>query len=186
MGIYSIIDNRADNSLFIVSTDFKKHIDIQNHNYNKVELCCSKVGLNELYTSYKIINKWMGRVYIFKIHGTINHPYSKDISVSLKYKGKLGNTTPVFVSRENSALLESLNNDQELINICKDIDFEKLDITYDSSSEKWNIEIWPNFGDFIWMLIPPLRYMRRPKAIEIDNTYKVIERFSLMISNLKN
>jgi len=184
MGLYSIVDSRADNSLFLVSNDFQDFSSVISRSYNKVELNCSKTGLNELYTTYKIINKWMGRVYIFKIYGTINHPYTEDIWVSLKYKGNFKSSTPVFFSRKSNPLLEILNMDKEIINICKAIDLEKLEIKFDCQNNKWSIEIWPNFGDYIWMLIPPLRYMRRPSQIEVQQTYELMKRLSKMINKL--
>lgn len=186
MGIYSIVDNRADNTLHVVSNDFKKHYKIKKRTYNNIELSGDKLGLHRLYTSYKIINKWMGRIYVFRIYGEINCPIKdNNFLVSLKYKGKIGDKKPVFQSQDNRLLAECLNMDKELMEICKKVDFEKLEMKYTKEYGRWEIEIWPNFGDFIWMLIPPLRYMRRPNSEEIENINKLLTKLSHAARMLK-
>ena len=182
MGIYSLVDNRADHSLHVIAKDLEKHYKIQNRNYNKIELSGEKLGLSKLYTSYKILNKWMGRIYIFGIYGVINCPLEgENFTVKLNYKGKIGKEEPLFQSKDNSLLAETLNHDKELMEISKELDFEKLVIKYSKDNKSCQIEIWPNFGDFIWMLIPPLRYMRRPSSKEIENINKLLKKLTYII-----
>lgn len=172
MGFYSIVDHRADNSLFLVSSEFKTFSAIKERQYNKVRLAYNKV--DELYTSHKIINKWMGRVYIFKINAVVQAQFTQDMVIKLTYKREKGSNQPKFISRYSSDLLDQLNANKAILNICREIDFEKLELKFNAEERKWEIEIWPNYGDFIWMLIPPLRYMRKPNNEEVANTFKMI------------
>ncbi|GGA28247.1 hypothetical protein [Psychrobacillus lasiicapitis] len=186
MGIYSLVDNRADHSLNIVTSDFQKYCQIENREYNNIELNGRNIGLYKLHTSYKIINKWMGRIYIFGIHGVIDSTInSRDFTISLKYRGKFKEKKPFFQSKENASFAKKFNQDTELIEICKEVDFEKLVIQYVEKRKQWTIEIWPNFGDFIWMLIPPLRYMRRPSNVEIENVNRLMKTLATITRNLK-
>jgi len=179
MGIYSLVDSRADNSLYVVTNTFNNYYSITNRTYNNIELKDEQLNLYKLYTSYKIINKWMGRIYIFGIRGVINCPTGcNDFTISLKYKGKMRDKNPLFQSQDNASLADRLNKDKELIEICKTIDFEKLVIKYLEKHKHWEIEMMPNFGDFIWMLIPPLRYMRRPNNVEIESINKLMRKMS--------
>ena len=183
MGVYSIIDARADHSLFIVSNDFNVFSTVKERTYNKVELLPNKANLNELYTTYKIINKWMGRIYIFKIHGSFEHTYKEDVKIQLQYKGKFSKSAPSFTSN-NETIASIFNNNKEIMRVCEGIDFEKLEIVYSARENKWSFEIWPNYGDFIWMLIPPMRYMRRPNVEEVKMTSEIIDKIRTTITKL--
>lgn len=176
MGIYSIIDNRAWNSLKLVTDQFNSYTTVTRTDINRIELDAEKIGIGTMYSSYKVMNKWMGRVYIFKWHCFIEDSKpASNYSMKLQYKGKLfGNKVPMFTSTH--LLASRLNEDTEIMKICKTIDFEKLELSYSKSGNGWNIEIWPNYGDFIWMLIPPIRYFRKPNAEEIRQTIQLVQR----------
>lgn len=181
MGIYSIVDSRADRSLYTISSELGKYFKITAHTYNKVELCNEKLGFQNLYTSHKIINKWMGRIYIFKIQGSMQGVYPQNATISLKYSGKIGRLTPTFHSRQAADIAHKFNQDKEMMAICQSIDFEKLEIRYDEKARAWQMEIWPNFGDYIWMLIPPVRYARKPQPQEVDQLYKMIKKMATYV-----
>lgn len=176
MGIYSIIDNRAWNSLKLVTDQFNTYTTVTRTDINRIELDAEKIGIKSMYSSYKVMNKWMGRVYIFKWHCFIEDstpPHNQ--SMKLQYRGKLfGEKIPEFTS--NNELAIKLNKDPEIMKICKAIDFEKLELSYSKRDKGWNIEIWPNYGDFIWMLIPPVRYFRKPNDVEIQQTIQLVQR----------
>ncbi|MGM9986258.1 MAG: hypothetical protein ACI35O_03415, partial [Bacillaceae bacterium] len=57
------------------------------------------------------------------------------------------------------------------------IDFEKLELRYNEQKSAWEVTIWPNFGDYIWILIPPVRYYRKPLQAEKNGMNKLLEMF---------
>lgn len=184
MGIYSIIDNRAWHSLGIVTDEFKTYTAVTRKEINRIELDVENLGIKSMHSSYKVMNKWMGRIYIFKWSCMIeDYKTASNVTIKLQYKGKLSSTKePQFFSSSSNPLVSLLNHDQELIEICRAIDFEKLELIYSKKDNTWNIEIWPNYGDFIWMLIPPVRYFRKPNAEEIHKTIKLVQRIRQVLN----
>jgi len=183
MGFYSIVDNRAWNSLMIVTEEFKRYSTIKKRENNRIDLDAKEHGILSIYTSYKVMNKWMGRVYHFKWNCVIeDRKPDSDHSIQLRYGGNLfGKREPQFHSKTNVALSKLLNQDKELMEICTTIDFEKLELKYSKKDNTWDIEFWPNYGDFIWILIPPVRYFRKPNSEEITKTIRFIQKMSSLI-----
>lgn len=183
MGVYSIVDNRAWKSLMLVTEEFKNYSAINKRENNKIDLDAKKYGIQTMYTSYKVINKWMGRVYHFKWNCVIeDRKPANNHSILLKYGGNLfGKREPHFHSKTIPKLIELLNRDKELMDICTTIDFEKLELKYSKEENAWNIEFWPNYGDFIWILVPPVRYFRKPNSQEITKTIQLIQKIGSLI-----
>lgn len=182
MGIYSIIDNRAWNSLKIVTEEFNNFSPIKTRENNHIDLDSERYGILKMYTSYKVINKWMGRVYHFRWNCVIHdqRPESNQ-SIQLVYGGAFGKKEPNFKSSTSRSLVNLLNTDKEVLDICRSIDFEKLEIIYSKKEGVWQIEFWPNYGDFIWILIPPIRYFRKPSLHEVEKTALLIQKINKMI-----
>lgn len=183
MGLYTVIDNRAWKALSIVANDFKSIAPITSVSKNRIEGNGTNLGVEGLCASYEVNNRWMGRVYIFRWQ--CNIPDSKpteDIKISLKYKGKIGeNKKPYFSSKHPLPLIERLNQDSVIRKICQSIDFELFTLKYSKQDQVWSLEIRPNYGDFVWILLPPVRYMRRPSKAEVELTVKLIRQVSKYI-----
>ncbi|MED1469913.1 hypothetical protein [Bacillus salipaludis] len=182
MGFYSIVDNRAWTSLKVVTEEFKKFSPIKNRENNRIDLDGAKFGISSWYSSYKIVNKWMGRVYHFKWNCIIeDQKPNQEYSIKLKYGGLISGKEPQFYGKNCDSLIKLLNREQELRDICRTIDFEKLELTYSTKEKAWRLEFWPNYGDFIWILIPPVRYFRKPNADEIEKTMRLVKKINNVI-----
>lgn len=183
MGFYSLVDNRAWKALHLVADDFKSFASVTAKKHNFVEMDGCRMGVKDMSASYAVTNKWMGRIYVFRWQCRIPDAKSaNNLKIVLKYSGSWGKRDARFFSKSSSSLVDSLNSDQKLMEICRTIDFERLEIQYSAAEKAWRLEVRPNYGDFIWMLIPPVRYMRRPKEPEIKQTVELIRSISRHIN----
>lgn len=175
MGLYSLVDNRAWKALHLVADDFKPFASVTAKRQNLVELDGCRLGVKDISASYAVTNKWMGRIYVFRWQCRIpDKKPANNLKIALKYSGSWGKRDARFVSKSASSLADCFNKDQKLMEICRTIDFERLEMQYSVEEQAWRLEVRPNYGDFIWMLIPPVRYMRRPKEAEIRQTAELI------------
>ncbi|MEK3797476.1 hypothetical protein MHI18_04295 [Peribacillus sp. FSL H8-0477] len=67
-----------------------------------------------------------------------------------------------------------MNNNNEIIDICHIIDFEKIEIYYNQENQNWLVDFSPNYGDYITVLIPPIFYARKPNQEEVKGTVQLI------------
>ncbi|MNH43230.1 hypothetical protein D3C79_1050810 [compost metagenome] len=56
-----------------------------------------------------------------------------------------------------------------------------LCIRYHAVAKTCEVELSPNYGDFVWMLIPPVKYGRQPTPAEVDSTVLLIQHISLIV-----
>ena len=83
----------------------------------------------------------------------------------LRFSGFIKKGKPFFaplVSKEpagpRNGLLEVLNQDQNLLDECSDLEVEYLKIRFDSRQEMVKIRVRPYGGSFLKIVIPPLKY----------------------------
>ncbi|WNF03460.1 hypothetical protein [Brevibacillus borstelensis] len=86
-----------------------------------------------------------------------------------------------FFSKSHAPLVEWLNQDKRIKELCNSIDYELLELRYSSREQRWKVEMRPNYGDFIWILLPPVKYARKPKPQEIQDTMSLIKRLAKLI-----
>ncbi len=178
MGIYAAIDNRAWKMLNIVANEFQSFTPISSVSANRIVFDGSKLGVERLTASYNLINKWMGRVYIYT--WTWSLPDDKpvqDMTIRLTYAGKLnGNRKEIrFVSKQATPLLDRLNSDKLIDELCNEVDYERVELRYSIAEKMWHVQMRPNYGDFIWILLPPVKYARRPKTSETTSTMNLMK-----------
>lgn len=185
MGIYTVIDNRAWKVLRTVAGDFQSFASIDSVEENHIRLNGTKLGVAQLSASYRIINKWMGRVYVYTWTWSLpDDSVQDDLFISCKYKSSKSALKEVqFVSKQSSPLLQTLNNDKVIKQLCNSIDYEAIEIRYSREKKEWQVEMRPNYGDFIWILMPPVKYARRPKQQEIQDTMRLIKRIAQLLKH---
>lgn len=185
MGLYTVIDHRAFRALHTIATGFQPFAAIQSMISNQVELNGAKLGVEQLRASYKIINKWMGRVYIYTWSWSLHDDSpQEDIVIKCKYSGKMGGKRTVrFVSKQQTPLLDALNQDKQIMQLCHSVDYESIELRYSRPDQCWHIEMRPNYGDYIWILLPPVRYVRKPKQEEMEDTMQLIKKLARRIKS---
>ncbi|MDF2681715.1 MAG: hypothetical protein K0R47_2905 [Brevibacillus sp.] len=184
MGIYSVIDHRAWKVLQMVAADFGPFAAIKEVSENQIRLDGGKLGVDDLQASYRVINKWMGRVYVYTWTWALSdHALPEDIEITCRYSGKMGAMKDIqFVSKQTSPILHSLNRDKMIQQLCTSVDYESIRLSYSKTEGRWRVEMRPNYGDFIWILLPPVKYARRPKQQEINDTVALINRLTKVIA----
>ncbi len=182
MGLYTVIDQRAFKVLRSVATDFEPFAPIGVASNNRIQLDGHKLGVESLEATYRIINKWMGRIYVYTWKWSLpDDSVMADVVIKCKYSGKMGSRVAQFTSKQDSALLQRLNQDHEILALCHSIDYEAIELRYSCKEQRWYVEMKPNYGDFIWILFPPVRYARRPKQQEMDDTMRLVKRLAQKI-----
>ncbi|MFS0784337.1 hypothetical protein [Bacillus sp. 1P06AnD] len=186
MGIYSIVNQRASANLGRTTDLFKQQMPIYSADKDAVRMDGSKFGFEHVSAFYKVINKWMGRIYILQWHFSMKSSHQfEDQLITLSYSGKKRGKVdgfPSFRSKQNHSLCMELNKDKELLAICKLGDYEKLSLSYSKKENRWTVQLWPNYGEFIWILIPPIRYYRKPEAKEVEQTKQLFNKLAYYLS----
>ncbi|WNC14857.1 hypothetical protein [Brevibacillus brevis] len=182
MGIYSVIDNRAWKVLRTVAADFCSFAVIEHVSDNRIQLDGGKLGVDDLQASYRVINKWMGRVYVYTWTWSFSDPTpAADMEITCKYSGKTGAKTVRFVSKQSAPILEAFNGDRKVQRLCQTVDYESIRLNYSKEEGRWRVTMRPNYGDYIWILLPPVKYARRPNQQEIQDTMALIHRIRKLI-----
>lgn len=183
MGLYTVIDHRAFKTLHLIAGEFQSYAPIGNVSNGRIQLDGSRIGVEELSASYKIINKWMGRVYIYTWMWTLHDKGpEEDLVIKCEFSVKMKTGRQVrFFSKSHAPLVEWLNQDKRIKELCNSIDYELLELRYSSREQRWRVEMRPNYGDFIWILLPPVKYARKPKPQEIQDTMSLIKRLAKLI-----
>lgn len=184
MSLYTVIDQRAFKVLRSVASDFQPFAPIDTIGANRIQMDGQKLGVDGLEASYRIINKWMGRVYVYTWKWSLSDDSAMpEHVIKCKYSGKMGGGKRMvqFTAKHDSALLRRLNQDQEILALCNAIDYESLELRYSPEQKCWHVEMKPNYGDFIWILFPPVRYARKPGQQEMEATMQLIKRLAKRI-----
>ncbi|MFD0619806.1 hypothetical protein ACFQZR_20255 [Paenibacillus sp. GCM10027629] len=186
MGVYSIVDRRANRALNQIVEKFQAMIPILHAEDNAIELDGSQYGMDSMKAYHNMINKWMGRVYIYTWEFSLpGISLASDARIKLHYRGSTRgqNQAQFLLVSGDSVLADLLNGDPELIQLCNKMDVDQMELKYNRTSQRWTVRIAPNYGDFIWVLIPPMSYARKPTAEEASNTVRCMELLAIHIEH---
>jgi Protein of unknown function (DUF3156) len=140
---------------------------------------------------YDIDKKFLGRIYVMVLEATFGRqrkfqPLEK---MELRYSGFINKGTPCFsyVSSKNAgtngnAVLRLLNNDQDLIEKCRKLDIEFLQVFFDPQEEIWKVQVRPYGGSFVHLLLPPMRYNVILVKEQADLIFSIMKRIAGLIS----
>lgn len=186
MGVYSIVDRRANRALNLIVEKFQSLMPIRSTAYNSIEFDGSQYGMESMKAYHNITNKWMGRVYVYTWEFTIpGISLAADAKIKLQYRGSLRGQQQAQFKQVSGAgnLVDLLNGDMELIQLCNTLDFEQITLKYNRISQKWTVRMMPNYGDFIWVLIPPMSYARIPSSEEARSTIRFMELMAIHLEH---
>ncbi|MCR8644431.1 hypothetical protein NV379_17390 [Paenibacillus sp. N1-5-1-14] len=177
MGIYSLVDKRASRALDQIVQPFESILPIVSQEGRTVVLDGSRYGFPHVKAYHKLVNKWMGRIYLYTWEYTLpGISHESDIGIKLQYRGSMrtGSKPSFSLITGDTTLDQMLNQDEALLKLCSQMDFQRMEIQYKKSTNEWNVQIAPNYGDFMWVLIPPVSYSRKPNADEVNNTIQTL------------
>lgn len=185
MDLYSIIDRRAQQMLRDTVSRFDAYIGPDaNEGEREVAGLDHRLAADDLVLEHRLSSKLIGRIYTCRWRWKVAVDLGTTSTViRLRYRGwKPSNRTAGFVGpAHSSALCEQLNASAVLLPLCMAMELGELSIHYHATEHCCEVVLRPNYGDFVWMLIPPVKYGRQPTPAEVDSTVLLIHEISLIL-----
>lgn len=148
--------------------------------------------LLSLKVSYEVDNKFLGKIYAMVVDGKVAAGSANCSSekAELCYSGMILKRSPFFKRsrrkgiEQTGYLVQSLNQDQHILNMCKNLDTEFLQVFFDSVQGVWRIRIRPYGGSVVVLMFPPMRYkVMLPKG-HAKEMYAVLKAIASVIQKL--
>lgn len=185
MDLYAVIDRRAQQTLCDTVTRFGQYMG---HEADDTTRAVSgrdhRLAAQELVLEHRLSSKLIGRIYTSRWRWKVAVDLGDSaMTVRLRYQGwKPSSRTAKFVGPVHSlALLARLNACAVVLPLCTAMELGGLSIHYRPADKACEVVLNPNYGDFIWMLIPPVKYARQPTPAEVDSTMLLIQHICLIL-----
>lgn len=187
MNLYAAIDRHALQALQGTARCFDAYLkQRQSPRPYCLESHGHKLAADDLSLQQQLASKLLGRVY--SLHWIWSVPMDlgqSAMNIQLRYRGwRRDRRQALFVGKEcPEQLLKALNRNPVLLPLCLAMDVGGISIRYRTDERCCEVVLRPNYGDFIWLLLPPLKYMRQPSAAEVDSTMLLIHELSTLLRN---
>ena len=185
MDLYSIIDRRAQQMLRDTVSRFDPYMAHDGgEGVRAVSGLDHRLAADDLVLEHRLSSKLIGRIYTCRWRWRVAVDLGAVSQViRLRYRGwKPSSRTASFVGqRGNSALCDQLNASAVVLPLCTAMELGGLSIHYHAAEKTCEVVLSPNYGDFVWMLIPPVKYGRQPTPAEVDSTVLLIQQLSLIL-----
>lgn len=188
MDLYSVVDRRAKSFL---SDTAKKFTAFQWHELSGGVATVLNPGLDARIFDLKLLqvvsSKLVGRIYSFKWQWCVSTDLGCEQKIAkLKFSGwKNSSRSARFEGAASSAdLVSKLNESDTVLSLCLAMDVVALEVKYNADSKVCEVKCLPSYGDYIWLLIPPLRYASHPTPAEIEGTILLVEEVSKAVAHI--
>lgn len=187
MNLYAAIDRRALQALQCTAGRFGAYLKHRSSDQpNCLESHGHNLAADDLSLRQQLSSKLFGRIY--SLSWSWNVPMSlgrNSMDIHLTYRGWRRQTRQaLFVSKNcPTQLLDLLNHSEVLRPLCLAMELGGLEIRYRAQERCCAVILRPNYGDFIWLLMPPLKYIRQPSEAEVDSTMLLIHELSILLRN---
>jgi hypothetical protein len=120
-------------------------------------------SLKDVRVCYEIERKFLGKIYALVFEGRVPVPRSSErfTPIRLSYSGMVKKGRPFFKDDAKGAknpLVQRLNGNEQLLDLCRSQDLEYLKVYRDTKKELCHIRFRPFGGSFVRLLFPPLNY----------------------------
>ncbi|MCW2271548.1 hypothetical protein D3C77_14950 [compost metagenome] len=185
MDLYSIIDRRAQQMLRDTVSRFAPYMahDVADSE-RAVSVLDHRLGADDLVLEHRLSSKVIGRIYTCRWRWKVAVDLGATaMMIRLRYRGwKPSTRTASFVvDRGRQAVCDRLNASAVVLPLCMAMELGGLSIHYHPADKTCEVVLSPNYGDFVWMLIPPVKYGRQPTPAEVDSTVLLIQQISLLL-----
>ncbi|WP_025806340.1 hypothetical protein [Pseudomonas chlororaphis] len=182
MDFFSAIDRHAQKALGETATRFKAYIRHRSGGHH-LEGYGHKLAAKNLILEQTLSSKLFGRIYTCNWRWQVPVDLGEqDMHLHLRYLGwRMASRKPAFVGRCPVTLLEVLNSNEVLRGLCAAMDLGGITIDYRVPDKHYEVTLRPNYGDFVWLLIPPMKYVRQPSVAEVGSTVLLIHELSLVL-----
>ncbi|HBO7171445.1 TPA: hypothetical protein L4935_000301 [Pseudomonas aeruginosa] len=177
MDLYAAVDRRAQLALNVTAQRFSAYLR-----------SCSdeapvgfenRLAAERLRLEQTLSSKLFGRIYTCWWRWTTPADFGeRDMRIALRFKGwRRAHRRAVFVGAPGFAC-DIFNASDVVLQLCAALDIGGLAIDYRAAQRRCRLSLRPNYGDYIWLLIPPVKYVRQPNAAEVDSTALLIHELS--------
>ncbi|AZD86862.1 hypothetical protein M5C90_24435 [Pseudomonas chlororaphis subsp. piscium] len=182
MDFFSAIDRHAQKALGDTATRFEAYIKHRSSGRH-LEGYDHKLAAERLVLEQTLSSKLFGRIYTCNWRWQVPVDLGEQaMHLRLRYLGwRMASRKPAFVGHCPAPLLEVLNSSEVLLALCTAMDLGGITIDYRAPDKHYVVTLRPNYGDFVWLLIPPLRYVRQPSVAEVGSTVLLIHELSLVL-----
>ncbi|WP_442112107.1 hypothetical protein [Pseudomonas sp. NUPR-001] len=185
MDLYSVIDRRAQHMLQDTVSRFGEYMAPEAAGSARAVLGVDhRLAADGLVLEHRLSSKLIGRIYTCRWRWKVAVDLGgTPLTLRLNYRGwKPSTRTAKFVGPSDcSALLQQLNSHAVLLPLCVAMELGGLSIQYHPAEKCCEVVLTPNYGDFVWMLLPPVKYARQPTPAEVDSTVMLIQHLSLLL-----
>ncbi|QYX48735.1 hypothetical protein K3F43_04310 [Pseudomonas tussilaginis] len=185
MDLYSIIDRRAQQMLRDTVSRFDQYMGYDGaEGVRAVSALDHCLAANDLVLEHRLSSKVIGRIYTCRWRWKVAVDLgAASMVIRLRYRGwKPSSRTASFVGNPGSrGLRDQLSASAVVLPLCVAMELGGLCIRYHAVDKTCEVELSPNYGDFVWMLIPPVKYGRQPTPAEVDSTVLLIQHISLIV-----
>ncbi len=185
MDLYSVIDRRAEQTLRDTVSRFDQYmghdVAIGARTVSGID---HRLAADDLVLEHRLSSKVIGRIYTCRWRWKVAADLGPTaMTIRLDYRGwKPSSRTAKFVGPAISASLrDPLNGSDVWLPLCAAMELGGLSIHYHPADKACEGVRTPNYGDFVGMLIPPVKYARQPTAAEVDSTVLLIQQISVIL-----
>ncbi|MBM4338246.1 MAG: DUF3156 family protein [Deltaproteobacteria bacterium] len=157
-------------------------------------LCFSLKGKTSPFSGFKIRyvieKKFLGKIYAMVLEATFGRQkeFQPSGKIELRYSGFIRKGTPYFAyasskktGTDGNELLQLLNHDEDLIEQCKKLEIEFLNIFFDPQADFWTVQVRPYGGSFVHLMLPPMQYNVILVKEQADLIFSIMKRIAGLI-----
>ncbi|NBF01739.1 hypothetical protein GV819_05495 [Pseudomonas sp. Fl5BN2] len=187
MNLYAAIDRHAQQALQCTAGRFDAYLKqrcseqpycLESHGH--------KLAADNLSLRQQLASKLFGRIYSLSWNWSVPMDLGQcSMDIHLAYRGWRRKTRQALFVGKNCPprMLDMLNHSEVLRPLCLAMELGGLEIRYRAQERRCEAMLRPNYGDFIWLLMPPLKYIRQPSVAEVDSTMLLIHELSTLLRN---
>ncbi|WP_430447596.1 MAG: hypothetical protein ACQZ2J_11155 [Pseudomonas piscis] len=185
MNLYAAIDRHAQLALKGTAQRFSAYLQPRDSNRPYcLESHGHKLAADDLSLQQQLASKLFGRIYSLSWQWHVPMELGRrSMHIRLNYRGwRQRNRQAAFVGKDCPlSLLAALNRSPVLLPLCLAMELGGLEIHYRAQERRCDVLLRPNYGDFVWLLMPPLKYIRQPSQAEVDSTMLLIHELSTLL-----
>jgi len=178
MDFYTAIDRRAQQALNATVQRFSAYLKPRGDTRAPAEFE-NRLAAEQLCLEQTLSSKLFGRIYTCWWRWTTSADFGEqDMRIALRFQGwRRANRKATFVGAPDVVCV-AFNRTDVIGQLCTALDIGALVIDYRAAQRRCSFALRPSYGDYIWLLIPPMKYVRQPSAAEVDGTVMLIHELS--------
>ncbi|HCF2456887.1 TPA: hypothetical protein NIA41_000442 [Pseudomonas aeruginosa] len=181
MDLYAVVARHALRSLQQTARCFSEYLRGESMGPLRIDGFEHRLAAQQLGLWQTVSSKLFGRVYSCQWRWLVAVDCgAQSMSFRLRFRGWRAANRMASFEGTPCAALELLNSSGTVLELCAAMDVAELEVRYVPDERCWRFHMRPSYGDYVWLLIPPVKYVRHPNAAEVDSTMLLIHELSLL------